>query len=287
MLTRFGFKLCTGLSFLICLCGSLRAADLSFDSNGVAIHYSVEGKGEPILLIHGFAANRQLQWGFPGIIKELARQYQVIAYDCRGHGLSGKPRDPNQYGEEMVKDAVRLLDHLHIKKAHVVGYSMGGFLALKLAVGHADRILTLTTGGAGWSEMTDRSFMSDLAESLEKGRGISPLLIALTPPGRPKPTEEALKTINSMVLTFNDAKALAAVVRGRKGLELSEEDLKQIKVPILAIVGAQDPFKLGVDALKARLPEVRVLVISGADHMNAFLKPEFISGLEQFLAEHP
>jgi pimeloyl-ACP methyl ester carboxylesterase len=252
----------------------------------VTIHYSIEGSGEPVLLIHGFAANRQFQWGFPGIIKRLARQYEVVAYDCRGHGLSGKPRASDQYGIEMVEDAVRLLDHLQISRAHVVGYSMGGFLALKLAALHPERVLTLTTGGAGWSEKTDRSFMDSLAESLEKGRGISPLLVALTPPGRRKPTEEQLKFINEMVLTFNDAKALAALVRGRKGLELSKQDLMQIKAPILAMVGALDPFKLGVDALKMNLPETKVLVISGADHMDAFRKPEFLQGLEQFLSEH-
>ena len=281
---RFSWLL--GTSLCLVLVPRAAAADQSFESNGVAIHYSVEGKGEPVLLIHGFAANRSLQWGFPGIIKCLAQHYQVIAFDCRGHGLSGKPRIPSQYGLEMVGDAVRLLNHLGIKKAHVVGYSMGGFLALKLAVLHPDRVLTLITGGAGWSERTDGSFMDELASSLEKGKGISPLLIALTPPGRPKPTEDQLKFINEMFLAFNDGRALAALVRGRKGLELSEVDLNQIKAPILAIVGSLDPFKAGVDALKAHLPETRVLVIPGADHMNAFRKPEFLRGIEQFLAEH-
>ena len=52
--------------------------------------------------------------------------YRVIALDCRGHGQSGKPQDPGQYGLEMVRDVVRLLDHLNVERAHVVGYAMGG-----------------------------------------------------------------------------------------------------------------------------------------------------------------
>src|SRR5258708_36291477 len=115
--------------------------DLFFDSNGVKIHYNVFGKGEPVLLIHGFTVNIQKQWGAPGIIKELSKDYQVIALDNRGHGLSDKPHGPEKYGKEMAEDAIRLLDHLKIKKAHVVGYSMGAMITNYLVVSHPDRIL--------------------------------------------------------------------------------------------------------------------------------------------------
>src|SRR5215471_4661597 len=125
------------------------AEDATFDSNGVKIHYIVEGKGEPVLLIHGFTSSIQGQWGGAGIIKALAKDYRVIAYDNRGHGNSGKPHDPKQYGTEMVEDAVRLLDHLKIDKAHVVGYSMGATITCKLLVTHPDRLLSVTLGGSG------------------------------------------------------------------------------------------------------------------------------------------
>src|SRR5438552_1973382 len=110
----------------------LHAEDRFFDSKGVRIHYVIEGQGEPVLLVHGFAANIQLQWGLPGVLKTLAKDYQVIAIDCRGHGGSGKPHDPAMYGIEVVEDLVRLLDHLDIRRAHVVGYSLGAFITLKL-----------------------------------------------------------------------------------------------------------------------------------------------------------
>src|SRR5689334_3905667 len=80
------------------------AEDRFFDSKGVKIHYTVEGQGEPVVLIHGFAANIQFQWGLPGIRSALAKQYRVIALDCRGHGQSGKPHAPSMYGMEIVED---------------------------------------------------------------------------------------------------------------------------------------------------------------------------------------
>src|SRR2546423_10416220 len=118
--------------FLLAAPSSLRAEDHFFDSNGVKIHYIVEGKGEPVVLIHGFTADIDKNWrtGFaigpdnqrrgPMIIEALSRNYRVIALDNRGHGKSDKPHDVKQYGNEMVEDVVRLLDHLKIGKAHVV-----------------------------------------------------------------------------------------------------------------------------------------------------------------------
>ena len=90
-----------------------------FLSNGVKIHYIEEGQGEPVLLIHGFSANAFVNWVLPGVFGNLAKHYHVIALDNRGHGASGKPHEIEKYGPEMVEDAVRLLDHLKIEKAHI------------------------------------------------------------------------------------------------------------------------------------------------------------------------
>src|ERR1700742_2570354 len=102
-----------------------RAADYTFDSAGVKIHYIVEGQGEPVVLIHGYAASIATNWGAPGIVKKLSENYQVIALDKRGHGQSDKPHDAAAYGPVMFEDVLRLMDHLKLKKAHIVGYSMG------------------------------------------------------------------------------------------------------------------------------------------------------------------
>jgi pimeloyl-ACP methyl ester carboxylesterase len=258
-----------------------------FDSNGVKIRYADEGKGVPVLLIHGFSASGDLNWRMPGVISGLADQYRVITIDNRGHGLSGKPHESAKYGEEMAEDAVRLLDHLGIKKAHLVGYSMGGMIAAKLLTTHPDRFLSVTLGGhGGVQEGADMSQLDALAESLEAGKGIKPLLIFLTPTGKPPLSEQQIDQMNKGVMAFNDQKALAAVVRSWKGLAISDAKLKANKVPTLALIGELDPLKKGVDTLETKLPNLHVVVIKGADHMDAFRNPQFMTELKTFLAAH-
>ena len=281
-------------SLLIALCAILvataaRAAeDKYFDSNGVKIHYLMEGKGEPVILIHGFTASVPVQWQLPGIFTKLAKDYQVIALDNRGHGRSDKPHDPQQYGPEMVQDVIRLMDHLKIEKAHIVGYSMGGFMTGYMISNYPDRILSATMGGAGWSETDDPrlDFIDDLAKSLDEGKGVGPLIIQLTPADRPKPTEEEMAGINKWLMLMNDSKALAACIRGMKGLAVPEEKLKANQVPVLAIIGDKDPLKAGVDEMQARMSNLKVSVITGADHMTTFTNPQFVTDLKEHLEAH-
>jgi pimeloyl-ACP methyl ester carboxylesterase len=263
------------------------AEDLFFDSAGVRIHYTVQGKGTPVLLIHGFTANIPLQWGIPGIIHDLAKHYRVIAMDTRGHGRSDKPHEPDKYGIAMVEDAVRLLDHLHIKKAHVVGYSMGAMIAAKLIAVHPDRVLSATLGGAaGLHAGAYNQFFTQLADSLEKGQGLRALLDALTPPGQPKPTDEQIRFLNQLLAATNDTKALAACVRGWDALAVPDEQLRTNRVPTLCLIGEDDPLKRRVDEIRDRMANLQVVVIQAADHMNAFRQPEFLRALEDFLARH-
>ena len=128
---------------------SLATAD-EFDSDGVRIHYTVSGQGEPVILIHGLYSNAKMNWDMPSTTAELAKHYQVIALDNRGHGQSEKPEAEGQYGVKMVEDVVRLMDHLHIAKAHVAGYSMGGMIMMKLLTLHPDRVISAVLGGMGW-----------------------------------------------------------------------------------------------------------------------------------------
>jgi pimeloyl-ACP methyl ester carboxylesterase len=278
-------RLALALAFwLLVLPGAGRAEEGSFDSNGVKIRYIVEGRGEPVLLIHGFTVNVERQWGEAGIIKALAKDYRVIALDNRGHGKSGKPHDPKKYGTEMVEDAVRLLDHLKIDKAHVVGYSLGAMIAAKLLTTHPDRLLSATLGGSAGIRAAAGPLRFDvLAESLEQGKGIGPLIEVLTPAGKPKPTEEEIKQINERMEANNDVKALAAVIRGVKDLAVSDEELKANRVPTLALIGEIDPLKKGVDDLQGRMPNLQVVVIKGGEHFTCFARPEFVKELKEFL----
>src|SRR5262249_40340605 len=208
--------------FLLLTAAGLHAQEDRFDSNGVKLRYSVVGEGEPVVLIHGFSVNPQIQWDLPGITKGLAKEYKVITLDNRGHGRSGKPHDPGKYGVEMVEDVVRLLDHLKIQKAHVVGYSMGAFITLKMLTTHPDRLRTATLGGAGRRRHEDLGFLDVLANALDKN-DFGPLVLRLNPEGRPKPTEQEIKQLSLYLTAMNDTKALAASIRGLKGLVVTDE----------------------------------------------------------------
>jgi pimeloyl-ACP methyl ester carboxylesterase len=193
------------------------------------------------------------------------------------------------YGLEMSKDAIRLLDHLKIDKAHIAGYSMGGFITLQIAARWPERMRTAILGGAGLPPPDREKMHEALADSLEQGKGITPLIQALTPKDRPKPSEDQIKLINMFIMSKNDPKALAAVMRGGfldKDLPLNDEQIKKIKVPMLALIGGDDPLKEGVDALQTKLPEMKVIVIDKADHIQAFGRDEFVNGLKEFLDQH-
>src|SRR6185503_11229389 len=155
------------------------SAGASFDSGGVQIHFVDKGRGVPVVLIHGFTGSYARHWEAPGVLGALERAgYRVIAMDCRGHGQSGKPHDASQYGVEMVHDVVRLLDHLHIDRAHIVGYSMGGAIANQLLARYPGRVRTATLLGAGWEgeDLTAiTSFMNALADGFAK-RDAGPLV---------------------------------------------------------------------------------------------------------------
>jgi pimeloyl-ACP methyl ester carboxylesterase len=274
-------------ALLLLPCHRARTEDQFFDSNGVKLRYVVEGSGEPVLLIHGFSVNLDRQWRAPGVLAAIAKDHQVIAYDNRGHGKSDKPHDPEKYGLEMVEDAVRLMDHLQVKKAHVVGYSMGAMITNKLLAAHPERLLSATLGGsAGRLEGGDTTWDDDFAADLESGKGVKRLLDVLTPAGQPKPTEAELQQINAGFYLGNDGKALAAVARGWRKLAVAEAQIKANRLPVLALIGSQDPLKIRVDEMAGVLKGMSTVVIEGANHMNAPGRPEFASELRGFLEKY-
>lgn len=255
-------------------------------SDGVEIHYLVEGRGDPVVLLHGITGTAASNWGGAGIIDRLAEEFQVIAVDQRGHGESGKPHDAASYGERMALDVVDLLDHLRLQQAHVVGYSMGGFITMKVVALAPDRLMSAVVGGAGWPspELRDDAMFNALAESLEAGKGGGPLVEFLWP-GEEPPTPEQTQAIGQAMVASNDQAALAAVVRGMAGLDVSAELLRVNKVPTLNIIGSDDPLKPNADALVDVMQEHRLHVIEGANHMNTLNSPEFVDTVRAFFIE--
>ena len=266
----------TSLLSIVVLClavdtlASSAQDDRFFDSAGVRIHYVDHGTGEPVVLIHGFTGSYARHFDTTGLMSRLASAgYRVIALDCRGHGQSGKPTDVTKYGLEMARDVVRLLDHLAIDRAHIVGYSMGGQIALKLLDTQPHRLMTATLIGAGWEgeDLTSlTSQLNEAAESLER-RDAGFLLRALTPPGQGTPTDEQVAAANESLFARNDPKVLGAIMRGLIQLDqISAEKLHANRIPTLALVGEQDRRVQEVKRLAGVMPGVEVVVIPSATH---------------------
>jgi pimeloyl-ACP methyl ester carboxylesterase len=230
------------------------AEDRFFDSNGVRIRYQVWGQGPPVILIHGFGESLE-SWHRGGVVRTLSPHFQVIAMDVRGHGRSGKPHDQKSYGAELSGDVVRLLRHLGTTKAHIVGYSMGALVALDFAVLHQEHALSIVLAGAGWNPPETLEDFRQQAEAFEQGKI----------PGR----------------EGDDAKALAAMLRGLR--VLSEEDVRRIRVPMAALIGANDRFMANVQRLSRALPGMQVTVIPDADHAATPDHPKFGESLLAFL----
>jgi len=215
--------------------------------------------------------------------------FQLIALDCRGHGKSDKPHDPSKYGAEIALDVVRLLDHHKIKRAHLIGYSMGAFIAGKVAATHPERVISIIYGGQApllMGESGSRE-IEVFAKAVDEGKGLGPYIIEVSPPDK-KPTLEQANAIAKVLCGAKDVKAFAAAGRSFKGLEVKAEDLKKCKAPTLFIHGSKEP-----DSTKARVAKLRkmlvgseVKVVEGGDHITTLSKPEFGAAIVEFLQAH-
>lgn len=128
--------------------------------------------------------------------------------------------------------------------------------------------------------------MEAIAKSLEDGNGITPLLRALTPEGEPQPTAEELQVMNAFINSVNDTTALASAFRSMDGLTVTHDELANNAVPTLAVIGENDPLKVGVDAMAKVMGNLGVVVIEETDHMNAYAVPKYLETIIPFMQSH-
>ncbi len=277
VLTGAATYLCT----LFCKTGAF------FEANGVRLHYVEAGQGTPVILVHGLAFNHATEWKLPRVFQKLSKRYRVIALDNRGHGKSDKPYDPSQYGLELVEDVVRLMDHLGIAKAHVVGYSLGGFITLKLALTHPERLLSAAPCGAGWTAnpAEELKLLYSLSDDLEQGRGITALLKWLQAPEKPL-LAPILWFGNFVTCSFNDMKALSCLLRNVAALVATENEVRGNVIPCLTIVGGYDHMKVLAEQMAGVMPNLDLLVIPGCDHHTTLMSRKTVPALTAFLDRH-
>jgi pimeloyl-ACP methyl ester carboxylesterase len=190
----------------------------------------------------------------------------------------------------MCEDVVRLLDHLGIQKAHIVGYSLGGMIVEHLLTTNPERLLTATVGGFGLlrpsPELERRN--ERVAAEMEQG-SVRSMVLHSTPPGEPVPTEEEIRKYAEVILAGQDRFALAAVRRSLPDLRVTNEKMSAVQVPTLAIVGDADPYLEPVWELKKAMPTLKVVVIENASHggeHGAMRRPEFVEAVRDFIASH-
>ncbi|MEP3045775.1 MAG: alpha/beta hydrolase [Roseibium sp.] len=229
-----------------------------FEESGVQIAYLDEGEGDPILLIHGFASNKQVNWVNPGWVDLLVKDgRRVIAIDNRGHGDSQKFHDPEAYGAPiMAEDARRLLDYLKIEQADVMGYSMGARISAFLTLNHPDRVKRAIFSGLGYGMVVGVGDPEPIAAALETEhlQDISDR------------TGRAFRAFAEQ--TGSDRMALAACMRSSRQ-KISEEDVARIERPVLVAVGTKDDIAGSPYKLAELMQHAEVLEIPGRDHMVA------------------
>lgn len=256
-------------------------------SSGIKIFYSDVGdkKLPPVVLLHGFAVNGDLNWTISGVHSKLSDKYRLIIPDLRGHGYSGKPHEANQYGVEMVKDISELLQHLNIPRATIAGYSLGGFIALKFSQLYPQLVQSVLVMGAGWDEVGKNSLTERLkpaAEALRKDEGVPPLSTFLNPNKDPGAFHKYW--VLFMTKFLNDPLALAAVIEGSDGVTLTASELASVQSPPCIIIGSEDPFYESAKKIHSILPQAEMHIIEGKNHMTAVSSDEFIEDFNKCLS---
>ncbi len=228
----------------------------TFNSDGVEIAYSDQGTGDPVLLLHGFASSAKTNWVDPGWVSFLVKEgFRVIAYDARGHGMSGKPHTPEDYAQpHMPEDARRLLDHLAIAEAHVMGYSMGARMTAFLALRYPDRVRSAIFGGLGINMVRGLGGTQEIASGLEAATAA-------------EITDPVARTFRAFAeQTGGDLRALAACMRSARA-SLTAEMIGQIRCPVLVVVGTADSIGGSAQELADLIPGAQAVAIERRDHM--------------------
>jgi pimeloyl-ACP methyl ester carboxylesterase len=244
---------------------------MDFDSDGVRIHYEVNGpeNGRPLIAVHGFASDYRLNWVGTRWQETLTNSgFRVIGMDCRGHGHSDKPHDEAAYAiEVMAGDVVRLLDHLAVESAAYIGYSMGSRIGLEVVMRFPQRVTRAVLGGIGTAGAIESS--DEIARAFLIGDpGDDPVAQTFYRFASARPT--------------NDLKALAACITGLKP-DASPARLAQIKTPILVVAGDRDDIASLAPELVELIPTARLVTIAGRDHMSAVTAREFKEAAVDFL----
>jgi pimeloyl-ACP methyl ester carboxylesterase len=230
--------------------------ELTTAPDGAAIAYETLGEGAPVVLVHGFGASRAITWANTNWYQTLSRAgRRLIAIDCRGHGQSGKPHDAPSYEEgRMAGDILAVLDSLGIGEADIMGYSMGGFLAIRLMSDAPKRLRRVVLAGVGEKYF---GYSRDRAEIIAQG------LLAKDPATIVDPEAIAFRTFCERA--GNDLVALAACARRTRRI-VQQYELADITHPVLVVCGELDDTSGPAEPLARNFPHGRAVTVPRRNH---------------------
>lgn len=261
------------------------------NNNGVKINYEIEGQGPPILLQHGFSGTLDA-WRTNGMIQALSKNYKCIFLSARGRGQSDKPHDIKAYYfKNLVTDLVAVLDDAGVKKAHYLGYSMGGAIGFRIPLYAPDRFDCLILGGAPYADGKATQSYDDLGPAYDA-------MEQAVKEGKPNPMEAMVpiyeKNLGAMApdrraaTLAQDGYALTAAWRARK--EESSPDasgyLPKFKLPCLIYAGEADPRCPDAKKSASLIPGAQFFSLPGLNHSQCNAHSELtLPHITKFLAE--
>jgi pimeloyl-ACP methyl ester carboxylesterase len=247
------------------------------EANGARIYYEVEGRGAPLVLIHGWSLNLRM---WDPQVRDLASAFQVIRLDLRGFGRSSGAED----GTWDPEDLRAVLDELGVKRCHLLGMSRGARTALTFAVAFPDRVSSLILHGSPPPEGfglpftgPDRLPTAEL-QALARSQGLDAARRAWAghplmeiPPGH----QEARKRVLELLAAYSGGRWVSPVEPSGPAKFVSMADLSRIRVPTLILVGETEvPYlRIVADALTYGIPGARKSVIPGGGHMVNLVEP--------------
>lgn len=261
------------------------------NNNGIKIHYEVEGEGPALLMQHGFSGTLDA-WRTNGYIQALSKEYRCIFLSIRGRGKSDKPHDPEAYSyKNLVSDLVAVLDDLRLKKAHYLGYSMGGAIGFRIPLYATDRFHSLILGGAGYNpHKAIQAYDDDL------GAAYAAMEQAVKE-GISNPMETFFRLYEKSVgnvpperkaaILAQDGVALAAACRASRedaGPEPSDY-LPKFKLPCFIYAGELDPRCPDAKESAKLVPGARTLFLPGLNHNQVNAGDLMLPHIKKFLAE--
>jgi pimeloyl-ACP methyl ester carboxylesterase len=254
------------------------------NNNGVKIYYEVEGEGPPLVMAHGASAERSF-WRRYGYVDALKPDYQLILFDARGHGRSDKPQEVSDYGLNSADDVTVILDAIGIRKAHYLGYSLGGWMGFRLAVHQAARFWSFFL-----ADMSPYRLPDAMAKASQNIKEMMSLLLT--------DREAYLKGVERFFMRpltpsekerwlARDAKADIALMDSLLySPPLTDHELENIPIPCLLYCGELDPYHSGMKESVTHIPNAKFVSIPGIDHGPSWSRSDLmLPHIKEFLAQ--